>query len=145
MRQKLHRSNPYFLSGVIFLPLIMAASLLLFNQGVVKRCAPNAGITYADGYLERFGVKQDGIAVVFATAPDGAPVASIISGPHPGYPNWPHGYFSHILGAHGPRQGSWYFWTTDNQGKRTSVIVHLHTDGTATPNSCQQANLLFTE
>lgn len=144
MRRKLHLSNPYFLSALIFLPLIFGG-MLLFNQGVVKRCAPNAGITYADGYLERFGVKQDGIAVVFATAPDGAPVASIISGPHPGYPNWPHGYFSHILGAHGPRELVVYFWTVDALNQRTSVIIKLHTDGTVTPTSCQQANLLFKE
>lgn len=145
MRQKLHLSNLWGLgiSALIFLPLIMTA--YLFGHGTVKRCDPNAGITYADGYLERFGVKQDGIAVVFATVPDGAPVASIISGPHPGYPNWPHGYFSHILGAHGPRAGTWYFWTVDTNQKRTSVIIRLQTDGTATPTSCQQANLLFTE
>ena len=131
----------------LFLPLVLQDSPpppeYEFNVGVVERCEPNAGITYVNGTTARDGVAVNGAFVAFSYAPDGPIVAKITSGPHPGYPNWPRGFFSHILGVGGPREGDWYFWIVDAQEQRISVIIFLHTDGQAGAGKCQQGVLRF--
>lgn len=131
----------------LFLPLVLQHNPLQsdyeFNVGLVERCDPNAGITYVNGTTAKAGVAVNGAFVAFSYAPDGPIVAKIESGPHPGYPNWPNGFFSHILGAGGPRAGDWYFWIVDAQERRSSVIIYLHTDGQAGEGKCQQGVLRF--
>lgn len=131
----------------LFLPLVRQNSPPLptyeFNVGVVERCDPNAGITYVNGTTAKDGVPVNGALVAFSYAPDGPIVAKIESGPHPGYPNWSPGFFSHILGTGGPREGDWYFWVVDDQEQRISVLIYLHTDGQAGEGKCQQGVLRF--
>ncbi|MEZ4867445.1 MAG: hypothetical protein R3C14_39330 [Caldilineaceae bacterium] len=131
----------------IFLPVISvepaATPSYEFNVGAVERCDPNAGITYVNGTVAKGGVPFNGALVAFSYAEDGPIVAQIASGPHEGYPNWPDGFFSHILGTGGPRAGEWYFWIVDEQDQRISVTIHLHTDSEAGEGMCQQGVLHF--
>lgn len=131
----------------LFLPLVLQAGppspAYEFNTGVVERCDPNAGITYVNGFTAKEGKAVNGAVVAFSYAPDGPIVAKIMSGPHTGYPNWSPGFFSHILGVGGPREGDWYFWIVDDQAQRISVIIYLHTDGQAGEGKCQQGVLRF--
>lgn len=134
-------------SAQLFLPLVLQNSSPVpayeFTVGQVERCEPNAGITYVNGTTAKNGATVNGAMVAFSYAPDGPIVAKIASGPHPGYPNWSPGFFSHILGVGGPRQGDWYFWIVDEQDERISVIIYLHTDGQAGTGKCQQGVLRF--
>lgn len=114
-------------------------------RGHVVECRPNAGTTYVNGTVEDHGKAVNGINVAFSFAPDGPIVASIISGPHPGYPNWDPGFWSHILSTTGPRAGDWYFWLTDNNLVRVSDVVHLHTDALVGDETCQQAVIAFSK
>jgi len=115
-----------------------------YNKGLLQRCEPNAGVTYAQGTVYYNHQPQNGVKVVWSYAPDGPWVTDpVISGPHPGYTNWNPGFWSHIIGASGPRGGDWYFWLVDDSGKRISVIVHLHTDDSAGSGKCQQAIIDF--
>lgn len=131
----------------LFLPLVLQNSPPLpdyeFNTGVVEHCDPNAGVTYVNGITAKDGKAVNGAFVAFSYAPDGPIVAKIASGPHPGYPNWSPGFFSHILGVGGPRAGDWYFWVVDEQEQRISVLIYLHTDGQAGEGKCQQGVLRF--
>jgi hypothetical protein len=127
----------------IYLPLIASNLVYQFNTGMVLRCDPNAGITYVNGLTKQQGQPASGYMVAFSWQADGPIVAQIQSGPHQGYPNWPAGFWSHILGANGPRAGEWYFWIVDDANKRISTIVHLHTDGEAGEGKCQQALIDF--
>jgi len=130
------------LSAILFFPLISRGYLY---AGKVNSCVPNAGITYVNGYVySRNGTGVNGVDVVFSTLPDGPVVASVISGPHTGYPQWAQGFFSHILGANGPRGGTWYFWLRKNN-QRISDIIILHTDTAAGTGKCQQGDLQFRE
>jgi len=114
-----------------------------FNTGYVESCAPNAAITYVHGTTAKYGTPVNGQMVAFSYEPDGPIVAKLESGPHPGYPNWPNGFFSHILGTEGPREGDWHFWIVDSQEQRISVIINLHTDGWNGVDACQQAVIRF--
>ena len=131
----------------LFLPVVLQTSPPVpdyaFNVGLVERCDPNAGITYVNGTTAQDGAPVNGALVAFSYAPDGPIVAKIESGPHPGYPNWAPGFFSHILGVGGPRAGDWYFWIVDEQEQRISVLIYLHTDGQAGEGQCQQGLLRF--
>jgi len=114
-----------------------------FNKAVVQRCDPNAGVTYVEGTTYKNGQPANGYNVAFSYAPDGPPVATIKSGPHEGYPGWRTGFYSHIIGSTGPREGDWYFWIVDGTGKRISAIAHIHTDGQAGDGKCQQGVIDF--
>ena len=114
-----------------------------FYEGSVINCKPNAGVTYVNGVTLKGDSGINGPLVVFSTQPDGPIVASIQAGPHPGYPDWPTGFFSHILSATGPRAGTWYFWIVDAANQRMSVIVTLITHAEAIPGKCQQARIFF--
>ncbi|GAB4563896.1 MAG: hypothetical protein Kow0047_13190 [Anaerolineae bacterium] len=115
-----------------------------YNKALVQRCDPNAGATYVNGTVYRNHQPFNGARVVYSYEPDGPWVtAPVISGPHTGYPNWAPGFYSHIIGANGPRGGEWYFWIVDESGKRISAIAHLHTDSTAGDGKCQQAIIDF--
>jgi hypothetical protein len=131
-------------SAPLFLPLVSTGQRVTwFNVGEVVRCDPNAGITYVEGTTRLYGEPVSGYMVAFSYDPDGPIVAQILSGPHEGYPGWRTGYYSHILGVNGPREGGWYFWIVDDRGQRISVYAFLHTDGQADPGSCQQAVVDF--
>jgi hypothetical protein len=131
-------------NATLFLPLISAGPRAnWFNVGEVVRCDPNAGVTYVNGTTRQSGQPVSGYMVAFSYDPDGPIVAQIESGPHEGYPNWPAGFYSHILGVDGPREGGWYFWIINDLGQRISVYAFLHTDGHAYPGGCQQAIVDF--
>lgn len=129
----------------IFLPIVEKYDPNYFTKVGVEHCEPNAGITYVNGYTyDEKGVSPlNSQRVVFSTRDGGPIIAEQTSGPHLGYPQWPNGFFSHILGAHGPREGNWSFWIIDRAGQRISEYVHLHTDGVSGDGKCQQALIFF--
>lgn len=133
------------MGNTVYLPIIEKHDPNYFAKGGVEHCEPNAGITYVNGYVyDEYKVSPlNGLRVVFSTSDGGPVIATQISGPHLGYPNWPNGFFSHILGAHGPREGNWSFWIVDANGQRVSEYVHLHTDGVSQDGKCQQALIFF--
>ena len=148
--------NIYFVNGQddiqsAFLPFTSAApgqdvvpdKPLFFNEALLQRCDPNAGVTYVQGRTFVDGVPSNGHWVAFSYATDGPVVAEIQSGPHQGYPGWNTGYYSHILGSNGPREGNWFFWIKDSSGKRISQIAKVQTDGVAGDGRCQQAVINF--
>lgn len=128
-----------------YLPLIAVniPSEIEFNTGYVESCVPNAGVSYVDGTTAKYGALVNGQMVAFSYEPDGPIVAKIESGPHPGYPNWPNGFFSHILSTEGPRDGDWHFWVVNERNERISVMIYLHTDGWQGVDACQQAVIRF--
>lgn len=129
------------LVSTIFLPVVMKP--LEFPEGGLVRCDPNAGVTYVEGYVYQGETPLDGNFVAFGISPGGQPIARIQIGPHPGYSNWPKGFFSHILSATGPRAGSWFFWIENEAGERLSVVVPVVTTAFAEPGGCQQAQIYF--
>ncbi len=113
-----------------------------YNKIVLYGCEYNAGVTEVHGTVYRNGVRFNGARVVFSIQPDGQWITPpAITGPHPGYPDWPDGYYSHILAANYAREGDWYFWIVDESGRRISKIAHVHTDGVAAPGKCQKWTL----
>jgi uncharacterized protein YraI len=114
-----------------------------FNRALLQKCDPNAGVTYVEGTTYRGGQPVSGYNVVFSYAPDGPVVAKMLSGPHEGYPGWKTGFYSHIIGFDGPREGDWYFWIVDGSDKRISAIAHVHTHGSTGDDKCQQAVIDF--
>jgi hypothetical protein len=66
------------------------------------------------------------------------------TGPHPGYPGWNAGYYSHIIKATGPSlKGDWYVWVVEG-GQRVSEIAHWHSDGpVAQGTGCNDATVDF--
>lgn len=132
-------------SHTAYLPLIAfyVPYEIEFNTGYVERCVPNAGVSYVDGMTLQNGVPANGKMVAFSYEPDGPIVAKIESGPHPGYTDWPDGFFSHILSTEGSREADWYFWIVDQYDQRISVMIYLHTDGWNDLDACQQAIIRF--
>ena len=120
--------------------------LYKYSQASIASCRPQAGGTWFNGYVRLGGQAQDGEKVVFSWGPDAAPVATQISGPHPGYDGWDHGYFSHIVNdvPGRSRAGDWYIWVTDAGGTRISEIVKWHSDGpVAVGTGCNDATITF--
>jgi len=121
-----------------------AAPRYVYNKAVLQRCDPNAGVTYIYGTVYQNHQPHNGARVVFSWKPDGDwATEPAISGPHTGYPGWNPGYYSHILQAAGPREGTWYVWIVDDAGKRISEMAMVHTDGVAGDGKCQQAVVDF--
>jgi hypothetical protein len=114
-----------------------------FNRAILQRCEPNEGVTYVEGTTYRNGQPANGYIVAFSYEPDGPVVAEVLSGPHQGYPGWRTGFYSHILGSNGPREGNWFFWIKDSSGRRISKIANVYTDGSAGDGKCQQAIIDF--
>ncbi|NPA91266.1 MAG: SH3 domain-containing protein [Chloroflexi bacterium] len=114
----------------------------VYNKAVLYNCEPNAGITEVHGTVYYNHQPHNGALVVFSTRPDGPWVTKpVISGPHPGYPDWNAGFYSHIIGWNQARGGDWYFWIVDESGKRISIIAKVHTDDVAGPGKCQKWTL----
>ncbi len=114
----------------------------VYNKAVLYGCEPNAGITEVHGTVYYNHQPHNGARVVFSTRPDGPWVTKpVISGPHPGYPDWNDGFYSHIIGWNQARGGEWFFWIVDESGKRISVIAQVHTDDVAGPGKCQKWTL----
>ena len=116
-----------------------------FTKVILQWCEPNAGVTAIEGTVYQDHKPYNGARVVFSWTPDGPWVSEpMISGPHPGYPDWKPGWYSHILQAGGPREGDWYVWIVDDNGNRISEMSpRIHTDGTAGPGKCQKAIVDF--
>ncbi len=95
------------------------------------QCRPQAGGTWFDGKVTKNGQPVDGERVVWSGGGvDGAWATDpVITGPHPGYPGWDHGYFSHLVSVSHPRKGDWSVWVVDAQGKRISEAITWHSDG----------------
>lgn len=129
----------------VFLPIVSVhlPQVIEFNTGYVERCVPNPGVSYVNGTTALGGTPVSGQMVVVSYEPDGPIVAQVESGPHAGYPNWPEGFFSHILSTAGPREADWHFWIVDESNRRISVIVYLHTDDWEGSDACQQAIIRF--
>ncbi|MGQ9586339.1 MAG: SH3 domain-containing protein, partial [Anaerolineae bacterium] len=115
-----------------------------YARAIVQFCESNPGVTTIRGTVYRNHQPHNGAKVVFSWIPDGEWVGSpIISGPHPGYPNWNAGFYEHIIQAGGPREGTWYVWIVDDAGRRISEMGMVHTDGTAGTGKCQKAVVDF--
>lgn len=125
-------------------PVDTPEPVIEYHKAIVQRCDPNPGITYAEGTVYRYHQPVNGVRVVYSWMPDGPWVTQpVISGPHQGYPGWNTGFYSHIIGVSGPREGTWYFWLVNEYGGRISVMAVVHTDGEAGPGKCQQAVIDF--
>ncbi len=114
----------------------------VYNKALLYGCEYNAGVTEVHGTVYFNQQYKNGARVVFSIQPDGPWITPpAITGPHEGYPDWPPGFYSHILQANGPRAGVWYFWIVDEAGRRISVIQEVRTDGVAEPGKCQKWTL----
>lgn len=113
-----------------------------FNVVVVSKCERQPAGNWFEGTTYIGGQPANGYKVVFSYAADAAPItAPVISGPHPGYPGWKPGYYSHIISASGPRSGDWYVWIVDDAGIRISEIGKWTSTGPG--EGCNQAVVDF--
>lgn len=113
-----------------------------FNVVVVSRCERQPAGNWFEGTTYIGGQPANGYKVVFSYAPDATPItAPVISGPHPGYPGWKPGYYSHIINANGPKAGDWYVWVVDDAGQRISEIGKWTSTGPG--EACNQAVVDF--
>ncbi|MBX3014486.1 MAG: SH3 domain-containing protein [Caldilineaceae bacterium] len=113
-----------------------------FNVVVVGKCERQPAGNWFEGRTYIGGQPANGYKVVFSYAPDAAPItAPVISGPHPGYPGWNTGYYSHIINATGPKPGTWYVWIVDDSGNRISEIGNWTSTGPG--EGCNQAVVDF--
>jgi uncharacterized protein YraI len=113
-----------------------------FNITAVSKCEPQEAGTWFEGRTYVGGQPKNGYKVVFSYAPDG-PWATepMISGPHGGYEGWDTGYYSHIISATGPREGTWYVWIVDDGGSRISEMASWTSKGPG--GDCNQAAVDF--
>lgn len=119
-----------------------AKSNYKFNIVVVNRCERQPAGNWFEGTTYVNGTPQNGYKVVFSYGPDAPPITEpMISGPHPGYPGWKTGYYSHIIHAHNPEAGTWYVWVVDDTGKRISDIGQWTSTGPG--EGCNQAVVDF--
>ncbi len=135
--------TPTFTPTPIPTPTFTPTPAYMFNKVVIYGCEFNAGVTEVHGTVYVDGKPANGYWVAFSWKPDGPIVAKIQSGPHPGYPDWPPGFYSHILQARAPREGDWYFWIVDENNRRISRIAHVRTDAVAEPGKCQKWTIDF--
>ena len=113
-----------------------------FNIVVTSKCERQPAGNWFEGTTYIGGQPANGYKVVFSYAADAAPItAPVISGPHPGYPGWKPGYYSHIISASGPRTGDWYVWVVDDAGIRISEIGKWTSTGPG--EGCNQAVVDF--
>ena len=112
-----------------------------FNIVVVSRCERQPAGNWFEGTTYVNGQPQNGYLVAFSYAPDGPIVATMVSGPHEGYPGWKTGYYSHIINATNPQAGNWFVWIVDEQGRRISEIGNFQTTGPG--EGCNQAVVDF--
>jgi hypothetical protein len=112
-----------------------------FNIVVVSRCERQPAGNWFEGTTYVNGQPQNGFLVAFSYAPDAAPVATMLSGPHEGYPGWKTGFYSHIINATNPQAGTWYAWIVDDKGQRISELGSFQTTGPG--EGCNQAVVDF--
>lgn len=113
-----------------------------FNIVVTSRCERQPAGNWFEGRTYIGGQPANGYKVVFSYAPDAPPItAPVISGPHPGYPGWNTGYYSHIVNATSPKAGDWYVWIVDDAGVRISEIGKWTSTGPG--EGCNQAVVDF--
>lgn len=113
-----------------------------FNIVVVSKCDRQPAGNWFEGTTYIGGQPANGYKVVFSYAPDAPPItAPVISGPHPGYPGWKPGYYSHIVNATSPKAGDWYVWVVDDAGVRISEIGKWTSTGPG--EACNQAVVDF--
>ncbi len=75
-----------------------AKSNYKFNITAVSKCDRQPAGNWFEGKTYVGGVPQSGYKVVFSYAADAPPITEpVISGPHPGYPGWDQGFYSHII------------------------------------------------
>lgn len=123
-------------------PTAPPAAKYKFNIVVTSRCERQPAGNWFEGTTYIGGQPANGYNVVFSYAPDAAPItAPVLSGPHPGYPGWKTGYYSHIISASGPRAGDWYVWIVDESGVRISEIGKWTSTGPG--EGCNQAVVDF--
>jgi hypothetical protein len=112
-----------------------------FNIVVVSRCDRQPAGNWFEGTTYVNGQPQNGHLVAFSYEPDGPIVATILSGPHEGYPGWKTGFYSHIIRATNPQAGNWFVWIVDSAGQRISEIGNFQTTGPG--EGCNQAVVDF--
>lgn len=123
-------------------PTSPPATKYKFNIVVTSRCERQPAGNWFEGTTYIGGQPANGYKVVFSYAPDAAPITEpVISGPHPGYPGWKTGYYSHIISSSGPRAGDWYVWIVDDSGNRISEIGKWTSTGPG--EGCNQAIVDF--
>jgi hypothetical protein len=115
-----------------------------FNIALVQSCDRQPAGNWFKGTVYKNGQPVNGYRVVFSYEPDGQwATPPQISGPHPGYTDWPQGYYSHIINAPGtgPKAGNWFVWIVNEQGVRISEIANFQTTGPG--NGCNEAVVDF--
>ena len=112
-----------------------------FNIVEVSRCERQPAGNWFEGTTYVNGQPQNGHLVAFSYEPDGPIVATMLSGPHEGYPGWKTGFYSHIINATNPQAGNWFVWVVDETGRRISEIGNFQTTGPG--EGCNQAVVDF--
>ncbi|MDE0463315.1 MAG: PA14 domain-containing protein [Caldilineaceae bacterium] len=110
----------------------------LNNRATVVGCEPNADSTQARGTVRLNGKPVNGYRVAFSWQPDGKVVGRRASGEGAAA-----GAYTHILQASGPREGNWWFWVENKDGKRISEMAHVRTDRLPHAGMCQRPVIDF--
>ena len=113
----------------------LRASNNLVNRADLLRCDSNASSTRTLGTVRLNGQPVNGYRVAFSWQPDGEVVARKISAEG--------GHYTHILRASGPREGNWWFWVENKDGRRISEMAYVHTHKDPHSGNCQQAVIDF--
>lgn len=133
----------------VYLPVIYnqsattgTASDHQFNIAIVQACERQPAGSWFEGTVSIEGEASNGQQVVFSFEPDGEwATQPAITGPHPGYPGWAPGYYSHIISAGTPQVGDWYVWIVNDAKERISEIAHWRSTGPG--EGCNQAIVDF--
>jgi len=123
-------------------PTAAPSKKYFFNIQVVSKCERQPAGNWFEGKTYVGGQPKSGYKVVFSAGPDGGWITEPqTTGPHPGYPGWDQGYYSHIIRNVGPIAGTWYVWVVDDAGQRISEVASFTTTGEG--EGCNQAVVDF--
>lgn len=118
------------------------ANTAKYRASVQILCGNVGGQVWFDGYVTTDGQPDNGVLVVFKSRlePGDTPVTSpAITGPHGVFPNWPNGYYWHIVDGNttSARPKHLEIWLTDTKGNRISDKANWDTEGAN--GSCNKA------
>lgn len=121
---------------LIFLPILFTD--YQFNAGGVARCRTKPAMTYVIGTVRQGHIPASGVIVALSTGENAPILATVRSGPHAGSEDWAPGFFWLTINQQKTVVGDWAVWTVDEDGRRSSVVLNLHTG-----EDCQEAIIWF--
>lgn len=95
-------------------------------------------MTYVIGTIRQAHVPMNGVTVALSTGENAPILATVRSGPHAGSEDWAPGFFWLTINQQKTVVGDWAVWTVDEDGRRSSVVLNLHTG-----EDCQEAIIWF--